>query len=263
MPTTISKLFSTGILQTLPLDEVTYNSIKVNSAGVYAAEFDEVNLTGAVERRTSSGTYLVSGHFDEYALTLPQATGGTVNTYSSGSTNYKTHTFSSTDTFIMTNSGTVDVLLVGGGGGGSLGYNSGPYHSPGNGGDGGYAVTQTTYLTAGTYNISIGNSASFGYNAANFAGGTGSTTTAFGFTAAGGQGGQNTRLNQAGTTNGIISSISGSSIQYGQGGPITAGLSSGASGANGTGNGGSSGGDGNFSGGAGGTGVVIVRYIVS
>jgi hypothetical protein len=71
MPT-ITKLFPTGVLQSsVELDEVTYSSVKVSPAGVYAAEFDEVNLTaGTAERRTSTGTYMVSGYFDEYTYTI-------------------------------------------------------------------------------------------------------------------------------------------------------------------------------------------------
>ena len=71
MATTITKLFSTGILQSaVELDEISYTSVKVGPTGVYAALFDETNLAaGTAERRTSTGTYLVSGYFDEYTLT--------------------------------------------------------------------------------------------------------------------------------------------------------------------------------------------------
>ena len=69
MPT-ITKLFSTGILQSsVELDEVTYGSIKVSPTGVYAAQFDETTLAaGTAERRTNTGVYQVSGYFDEYTL---------------------------------------------------------------------------------------------------------------------------------------------------------------------------------------------------
>jgi hypothetical protein len=74
---TITKLFSTGVLQSaVELNEISYTSIKVGPAGVYAAQFDEVNLAaGTAERRTSTGTYMVSGRFDEYTLNAPAATG--------------------------------------------------------------------------------------------------------------------------------------------------------------------------------------------
>jgi hypothetical protein len=70
MATTITKLFPTGVLQsTVVLDEITYSSIKINLNGIYAAQFDEVSLAaGTAERKTSTGTYLVSGYFDEYTL---------------------------------------------------------------------------------------------------------------------------------------------------------------------------------------------------
>lgn len=74
---TITKLFPTGVLQSsVELNEVTYNNIKVGPTGVYAAQFDEVNLTaGTAERRTSTGTYMVSGYFDEYTLAPVISTG--------------------------------------------------------------------------------------------------------------------------------------------------------------------------------------------
>jgi len=70
MATTITKLFPSGILQsTVEIDEVTYNSIKVSLNGMYANQFDEVNLTdGTNERKTSTGTYMVSGYFDDQTL---------------------------------------------------------------------------------------------------------------------------------------------------------------------------------------------------
>jgi hypothetical protein len=81
MPT-ISKLFPTGILQTsVELDEVTYESIKVSPAGVYAAEFNEVDLAAeTAERRTSTGTYMVSGYFDEYTGTSSMLSAGLFKT---------------------------------------------------------------------------------------------------------------------------------------------------------------------------------------
>ena len=69
----ITRLFSTGVLQSsVELDEVTYGSIKVSPAGVYAAEFDETTLTaGTAERKTSTGVYQVSGSFDEVTPFTP------------------------------------------------------------------------------------------------------------------------------------------------------------------------------------------------
>jgi len=69
---TITRLFPTGILQsTVALDEITYSSIKISTSSVYAALFDEVSLAaGTAERRTSTGTYMVSGYFDETLLDI-------------------------------------------------------------------------------------------------------------------------------------------------------------------------------------------------
>jgi hypothetical protein len=191
----------------------------------------------------------------------PPVEGGTVSLLTVGSTDYKIHTFTSTGTLQVNYAQAVELVLVGGGGGGTVGYyGGGNFHSPGNGGDGGYAVTTSTYLAAGSYTISVGSGGANGYNHINFNGLPGGPTIAFGLTALGGGGGSSTRLNQAGATNGILSSIGGSSFQYGQGGPITSGTTNGQPGTNGTGNGGASGGDGNFPGGRGGDGVVILRY---
>lgn len=84
MTTTISKLGSTGVLQTgVALDEVTYSSIKVSPTGIYASEFDEVNLSvGVAERKTNTGTYMVSGRFDE--VTGMIVTNGLVAYYDAG-----------------------------------------------------------------------------------------------------------------------------------------------------------------------------------
>lgn len=84
MATTITKLLSTGVLQTsVPLDETTSTSIKVSPTGVYAAQFDEVNLAaGTAERRTNTGTYMVSGYFDE--VTGPIVTNGLLAYYDAG-----------------------------------------------------------------------------------------------------------------------------------------------------------------------------------
>ena len=84
MATTISKLLSTGVLQTnVALDEVTYTSIKVSPTGIFASEFDEVNLSaGVAERKSNTGTYMVSGRFDEVTGTI--VTNGLLAYYDAG-----------------------------------------------------------------------------------------------------------------------------------------------------------------------------------
>ena len=66
---TITKLFSNGLLQSsVQFDEITYTTVKVNPAGIYASNFDEVSNPGVAERRLSNGTYQVSGFFDEVSI---------------------------------------------------------------------------------------------------------------------------------------------------------------------------------------------------
>ena len=60
----VSKIYADN---SVALDEVTYDSVKVSPTGVYAAQFDEVNLPApTAERRLSTGVYQVSNYFDDY-----------------------------------------------------------------------------------------------------------------------------------------------------------------------------------------------------
>jgi hypothetical protein len=116
------------------------------------------------------------------------ATGGTVTTQNIGGTFYKVHTFTTTgsNSFTVTaGSGTVDVLLVGGGGGTAGGY-SGFYVNSGAGGGG--VVYQTgVSVTAQTYSLSVG-AGGTGGGSTSTAGNPGGSTTGFSFTAGGGTG---------------------------------------------------------------------------
>jgi len=108
------------------------------------------------------------------------ATGGTESTYSSGGTNYKVHTFTSSGTFTVGASGDVDILVVAGGGGG------GGRHG-GGGGGGGVVHVQNITLPTDSYPVTIG--AGGNGTGSNYPGGNGQDTTAFGETAKGGGGG--------------------------------------------------------------------------
>ena len=73
MATTLTKLFPNGVLQSsAEFDEVNFSGVvKVGPDGVFAKEFNEISLsTSTAERRLSDGTYLVSGYFDDYSLSL-------------------------------------------------------------------------------------------------------------------------------------------------------------------------------------------------
>ncbi len=97
MPT-ISKLFSTGILQTsVVLDEVTYGSIKVSPTGVYAAEFDE--FTGAPVVDSSLQLWLDAGQTSSYS--------GTGTTWTDLSGNSRTGTLTSGPTYSSANGGSI------------------------------------------------------------------------------------------------------------------------------------------------------------
>jgi hypothetical protein len=77
------------------------------------------------------------------------ATGGTESTYSSGGVSYKVHTFTSSSTFASLTSGTVDVLIVAGGG-------PGGYRHAGGGGAGGVIHMPGVSLSEGSYSVVIG-----------------------------------------------------------------------------------------------------------
>ena len=84
-------------------------------------------------------------------------TGGTITSYSSGGTDYKSHTFTSTGNLVLSESGSVDYLIVaGGGGGGNAGANTGAWGAGGGGGAGGVLTGSGLALTAQTYTITVG-----------------------------------------------------------------------------------------------------------
>lgn len=107
------------------------------------------------------------------AASFIAATGGSVTT----SGNYKYHTFTSDDNFVVTAAPTgkyIDVLLVGGGGASGGNYSGG--------GGGGVIINENVSIGLGSYGIVIG-------NAGSGAGASGGDTTAFGLIALGGGGG--------------------------------------------------------------------------
>ncbi len=136
------------------------------------------------EVRDSSGKYY-SGSYVNYP------TGGTITTYTDGGTDYRTHTFTAAGNFIVTVSGDIDAMLVGGGGGGS--------NAQSGAGGGGGMITMATYgVTAQTYAIVIGD----GGTGDTTLGNQGESTTAFGETATGGGGGSFTVTGGSGANGG-------------------------------------------------------------
>lgn len=140
------------------------------------------------------------------------ATGGTITEYTAGGVTYRLHSFETAGMFTFTLQNYVHplhVCYVGGGGGG--GATDGVY--AGGGGDGGYGGDVTSLVVApGDYSIVVGAGST----------GTGGTTTAFGYSGAGGVGGDDGYFfnRAAGTTRGPTSLIEDgvTTLQYGIGG---------------------------------------------
>lgn len=126
---------------------------------------------------------------------------------------YRTHTFTSSGTFTVTQSGIAQVLIVAGGGGGGAGNGGG-------GGAGGIIYFSALNIAVGTYSITVGGGgagatamfagAGYGSDGVCRPGSSGNNSTAFGYTAYGGGGGA------AGYRSGSQQAISG--LAAGQGG---------------------------------------------
>jgi len=183
------------------------------STGVISGTMGEVASTTAYSF-TIRGTDTDGDTVDQaYSWTITNvpfgATGGTITTYSSGSTNYKVHTFTSSGTITFSKSGSVDVLMVGGGGSG------GGRHGGGGGGGGVLHITGVA-LTASSYVCTLG--AGGGNVTGGTRGNSGSNTTFLGQTAIGGGAG--------GSYNGISGLTGGSGGGGGYGGSGAPGGSS-------------------------------------
>jgi hypothetical protein len=92
-----------------------------------------------------------------FSLTT-DATGGTINTYSSGGFNFKSHRFTSTGTFTVTSilsDIAADIWIVSGGGGGGA-------DRPAGGGGGGAKTVTGIALNAQAYTITIGGTGALG-----------------------------------------------------------------------------------------------------
>ena len=121
------------------------------------------------------------------------ANGGTVTTLTQNGVNYRVHTFTSSGTLSVTQSGDVEVLMVAGGGGGGSAADS--FWEAGGGGGAGGLIHSTGFdVTDGTnYTVTIGGGGAGGLNQTNTApsnrSGNGSNTTFSTLTAVGGGGG--------------------------------------------------------------------------
>jgi hypothetical protein len=181
-------------------------------------------------------------------------------TYTDSGVSYKYVTFTGSGTLTVTRAGLADILIVGGGGGG---------HGSGSGGGGGANVfSGLEMLSVGSLSVVIGAGSSWNVNAnpSTFNGRWlgGATTAAsdslgrgaggMASTSGGNFGGGGAAGNPSGGTGGagVVSSITGSSAEYGRGGNGT------GSGHGGSSNAAGCGGNGDQSG-SGLAGVVIIR----
>ena len=100
------------------------------------------------------------------------ASGGIETTYTLNGVNYKVHTFLQSQSFMLIENKTVDILLVaGGGGGGTYSLNG-----VGGGGAGGMVVGNNISIVKGLYTITIGGGGT-GWSSQNTNGGKGSDST--------------------------------------------------------------------------------------
>jgi len=139
-----------------------------------------------------------STNAERLALQSNPMTGGTTLDYTSGGTNYRSHTFTSTGDLEVTESTDIDVLILAGGGGGSNGSSN--YGGSG-GGAGGLGVATGHTISTGTKTVTIGSGSSYGQST------YGGSTTFDVFTATGGQGASQYVAGDSGTATASSGSI--------------------------------------------------------
>lgn len=155
-------------------------------AGRYVAE-------GSLAPSVVVETGFVNNVFEAY--TPPQATGGSVTYVNEHGIRYKNHSFSGSDTLVVSGSPRNSVIagVRGGGGGGAFRWNYGEYGGSGGAGGLGVGVGQ---LKLGNRSLSGGGNKTItvggGGALADGTGGTGGTSQALGITSTGGTGGQQT-----------------------------------------------------------------------
>ena len=193
--------------------------------------------TGVDASTSTNEVYNTAGF---YTGTVAEPTGGTETTYTDSGTDYVVRSFlSGTTNLVFNKAGTVDYLLVAGGGAG--GYSA----IPGGGGAGGLLTATGLSVAIGTYPIVVG-AGGVGDNSGGVAN-SGDNTTAFSLTAIGGGKG----AVGPGTVAAASGGSGGGQDGYGSGGGATGTAGQGNSGGNGAGGGGSYG-----AGGGGGAGAV-------
>ena len=257
---------------------------------------DEFNDATGIDASASTNELLINGYYTGGTSTSGNATGGTVTTVSGYKYHQFTHTgryngqsggsnYTTTYNFVVPGTGTLEYLVVGGGGRGEsthTGWNQSGYSK---GGQGGARQHNASFsATAQTYTIVVGGGAQGWTDSTNW---SGANSSAFGVTANGGAG---SYVTGAGIDGGYYANFSqfgyptndyaggygwfggsgasgvsnhGIAIQYGGKGGGGHGnngtLGASQSGGNGVGGGGGGAGE-LYAAGNGGHGVVLVRY---
>jgi hypothetical protein len=193
-----------------------------------AGQFRYNTTTGGVEVYTANANI-----WQPAAARGVRAAGGTVYDVDVEGTTYRVHVFNATgnSTFTVTRPGTVEYLIVAGGGSGGSGEANPAGDSPGGGGAGGLLAGFTT-VTPQAYTITVGAGASTRVTGTSQAGLAGQNSSAFGLTAiGGGAGGREEAAGGSGGSGG------------GGGGSCISGRKAGGAGTAGQGNAGGTGGD--------------------
>ena len=150
----------------------------------------------------------------DISVTGITATGGTISNYTSGGISYRAHIFTSSGTFQVTSGiGTVEYLIVAGGGSGSHGTSGFTY---GGAGGGGQVLTGSTEVVSQAYSITVG-AGGVGVNGNGNDGNDGSDSVFSTFTARGGKKGL-ANGNGGNSGNNLFSGASRSGITGGGGG---------------------------------------------
>jgi len=126
--------------------------------------------------QATDGTNTVTREFSFVHASLPS--GGTITTYTSGSNNYRVHTFTSSGTWTNTLSMNADMLLIAGGGSGGVDNGSGA-------GAGGMIEPTGISVTPQSYSITIGGGGASVIGSA-IAGNQGGNSSALGYSTTGG-----------------------------------------------------------------------------
>jgi hypothetical protein len=173
-----------------------HSQSKYNLPNGYVDTFTD---NSGVDTSASTGETLTSGYYSGTSSSTGNATGGTITTVSG----YKYHAFYHTGTpngsgsgsyttsynFVVPGAGTLEYLLVGGGGRGQSSHNGWNQSGNSGGGEGGDTTHNASYsATAQTYTIVVGGGGQGWTSSGNHGG---ATTTGFGATADGGNGSAN------------------------------------------------------------------------